>query len=107
MEKTKMSKEIDLKELQNYITFLEDTFNKQQKKIEQLKTEVEEQKKKVKEWQEFDKQRIKLQQVLEKKNTKLKEQVKELKGDSDLAYNLLNEEMRKKMFPNGRRKFSL
>jgi len=44
---------------------------------------------------------------LEQENTKLKEQVKELKGDSDLAYNLLNEEMRKKMFPNGRKKFSL
>jgi len=52
----------------------------------------------------YSKQKI---EQLEIENTKLKEQVKELKGDSDLAYNLLNEEMRKKMFPNGRKKFSL
>jgi len=73
-----MSKEIDIKELQNYIAFLEDTFNKQQQKIEQLEKEVNKAKSNWVIYQDM---------FLEehKKNTKLKERVKELEVNNTLT----------------------
>ena len=66
-----MSKEIDLKELQNYITFLEDKCNNQQQKIEQLEKEVDKAKSNWVIYQDMLSEEY-------KKNTKLKERVKEL-----------------------------
>ena len=93
-------------DLASYILSIESfKITTQQQKIEQLEKEVERLRNYVS--RKVETRDLKKYSELEIENTKLKEQVKELKGDSDLAYNLLNEEMRKKMFPNGRKKFSL